>query len=392
METSAFSMAAKLRVTIVGPVYPYRGGISHFTTRLARALEQHGHTVQVVSFRRQYPAWLYPGQSDRDPSQQRLDIVAEYLLDPFFPWTWRQSARHILQFRPDIVVLQWWTTFWAPAFLALARQLNRKGAPASFLIHNVLPHEAGFWDPWVARLVLRQGRAFIALTGQEKQRLLALVPGRPVEVCPLPVFDMFTGQQAPREEARRHLGLPSLLPVVLFFGIVRPYKGLETLLDAIARLRERGLGTRLIVAGEFWEAKDKYLRQIERLGLAEQVRLEDRYIPNEEVARYFSAADVFAAPYTSGTQSGAVKLAMSFGLPVVASQCAADAILAGQPDSRVVITPPGDAQALAQGIEKALEGLGRPGDAGFHHPQQLDESSWAALVAAIERLARRPPG
>jgi glycosyltransferase involved in cell wall biosynthesis len=129
-----------VRLSIVGPVYPYRGGIAHYTMHLARKLIACGHEIQVISFYRQYPAWLYPGESDKDPSDNPMIVPAEYLLAPLLPWTWVKAARRIREFEPDIVVIQWWTTFWAPAFWLLAKWLRNRGLQVIYMIHNVLPN------------------------------------------------------------------------------------------------------------------------------------------------------------------------------------------------------------------------------------------------------------
>jgi D-inositol-3-phosphate glycosyltransferase len=343
-----------MRVTIIGPVYPYRGGIAHYTAQLAQALGVAGHTVHTISFKRQYPAWLYPGASDRDPSQNALQVEADYLLDPLYPWTWVRTSKLIVQQQPDLVVIQWWTTFWAPAYAWLASALRRKGIRVVFIIHNVIPHEARFFDRPLARLALKQGSAYVAQTMREKDRLLALLPGGKVELCTLPVYSMFTGQTIPRAEARKNLGVEENVPLLLFFGIVRAYKGLKVLIEAMAQMSEADQRPVLLVAGEIWEDKDSYRQLIKRLGLEERVRLEDRYVPDEEAAVMFSAADMLVAPYLGGTQSGAAGMALGCGLPMVVSEVVAAGIaLENQRNVRVV--PAGDVQALAEAIRQMLQ-------------------------------------
>jgi glycosyltransferase involved in cell wall biosynthesis len=167
------------------------------------------------------------------------------------------------------------------------------------------------------------------------------------------VYDVFAGQKIPQAEARARLGLPGSGPILLFFGLVRPYKGLACLLDALALLNDLAEPPYLVVAGEFWQAKEAYQQQINRLGLARQVRLDNRYIPNEEVSLYFSAADLFVAPYTGGTQSGSLKLALGFGLPAVASRAIASD-LDEYVDRGVTLVETGDAHSLAAGMRQAL--------------------------------------
>lgn len=373
-----------MSLVMIGPVYPYRGGIAHYTTMLAQAFIKQGAQLHVVSFQRQYPRWLYPGVSDRDPSQNPLKTEAEYLLDPLHPWTWWQTARHIAAWQPKLVIIQWWTTFWAPAFAALAFLLRRQGIKVLFVIHNVMPHEPRPWDRWLARLALRQGHQFLAQTEREEKRLLSLLPQAQITLAPLPVYAMFANQRISAAEARQRLGLPADEPVALFFGIVRPYKGLRFAIKAFAELRARGKTTQLLVAGEFWEDITLYTQLIEKLGLSAQVKIDNRYIPDEEVGLYFSAADIFIAPYVGGTQSAAVKMALGFGLPLVISQSLHSAELADEISRRLYWVDPKNVPALADALERGLqENASTPQPA----PPASGGDEWQALAAVIQTAA-----
>jgi len=380
-QESALQIEAhSMRLTIIGPVFPFRGGIAHHTTLLAKALSESNHQVMVVSFKRQYPAWFYPGQSDRDPSLQPLRVDAEYLVDPIYPWTWLHTAKKIVQFQPQAVIVPWWTTFWAPAFLCLCLLLKRREIAVIFLVHNVIPHETRWWDAWSSRQVFKLGKAFLVQTVRERERLLTLIPQALIAVSPHPIYSMFNQGRLTKHEARNRLGLPLARSILLFFGIVRPYKGLNQLVEALAFLQDWEKDVHLLVAGEFWDDKSGYLDQIQRLGLSSRVTIYDSYIPNEEVGIFFSASDLFVAPYIGGTQSGAVKLALGFGLPAIISDCIIDDILIE--DDRVRIVPAGNPRELATAIEEALQtGLSQP-DNSNTRPHR----SWFELVEAIEHL------
>jgi glycosyltransferase involved in cell wall biosynthesis len=369
-----------MKTVIVGPVYPYRGGIAHHTTLMARSLEAAGHQVTVISFRRQYLAWLYPGKTDRDASQQKLEVPALYLLDPLFPWTWLATAERVIRARPDLVVIQWWTPFWAPAFAVLARRLRRRGIPVTFLIHNVLPHETRVWDRWLGKWALSAGSRFIVQTEKEAGRLRALIPRASFALTPLPIYGMFVGQDAiGQPEARQKLEVPPGARVLLFFGIVRPYKGLRYLLDAMALLMKSGQEYLLLVAGEFWEPVGQYAAQIEALGIADRVKIYNEYIPNEDLPVFFAAANVFVAPYTDGTQSAAAKMALGFDLPVVVTRCLVDETLARRPN--VWVAPERDARALADAVESAFD---KQAGRTTHPP----ENDWDRLVRTIEEVCQ----
>lgn len=368
-----------MKVALIGPVYPYRGGISHFTSMLCRSLLENKHDVLLVSFSRQYPAWLYPGKSDRDPSPDYFKLDADYLLDPINILSWHRTLQHVINFTPNIVVLSWWTTFWAPAYTYLANRLRSHKIPVMYLIHNVLPHEQKVWDSFLAKFALSQGDIHLAQTEQEGQKLKALIPDSNLVVSSHPVYEMFAPSRIPKPDAKKELGIPPDQYVLLFFGIVRPYKGLETLLHAMVDLSTIGIKPNLIVAGEFWQDKSALHGLIERLKLVDQVILEDRYIPDQELPTYFSAADIFVAPYKKGTQSGAVKLALGFNLPIVLSETIADSAILALTDYPVYITPPDDPVELAQTIGTAIENLSNE-----FKPLNAQENGWQAIVNLIE--------
>lgn len=314
-----------MKISLIGPVYPYRGGIAHHTAMLSSALMRANHTVKTVSFRRQYPGWLYPGKSDKDPSQQPIHTPAEFLLDPFSPWTWKKAAEHIIQFQPDQVITQWWTTFWALPFSFLNARLSRAGIKTGYLIHNVIPHEPRAWDRWLAKLALSKAENFIIQTQAESNRLIKLVPNANIELCHIPPFFELAQRVVPPAIARKELNIPENEKVFLFFGFVRPYKGLLLLLEAFKILQEKQPQTRLLIAGEFWDDKSSYLKKIKAMGLSERITIIDQYIPNEELPVIFGAADCLAAPYTGGTQSAVASTGLAFGIPmIVTAQIAAN--------------------------------------------------------------------
>jgi D-inositol-3-phosphate glycosyltransferase len=333
-----------------------------------------------VSFRRQYPNWLYPGRSDKDPSRLVQAFAADFLLDPLCPTTWLQTFLHIKQAQPDIVIMQWWTTFWAPAFAALGYLLRRSHLPLLYLVHNVLQHEPRLGDMQLTRMALQWGQGFITWNANEKANLQRCIPPAQVELCPMPVCTFPTTELLSKQQARERLGIPSRAPIILFFGFIRPYKGLRYLLEAVARLRDAGERFYLIIAGECWENKAIYQKQIEQYGLSNLVRMEDRYIPNEEVGTYFAASDVLVAPYTQETKSAVATLALRFGVPLIISEGVALGLPAGRSEVRVV--PQADPAALAG----AIVSLCRDQSQHAHRLANLNEG-WERLVYLIERFA-----
>ncbi|MGQ9599807.1 MAG: glycosyltransferase [Anaerolineae bacterium] len=373
-----------MKCVLIGPTYPFRGGIAHYTTLLCHELRKR-HQVTLLSFRRQYPAWLFPGRTDRDPSQQVLAVDCERPLDPLLPWTWRTTARRIEELEPDLVLVQWWVPFWAPIWSVILWHVRRRIAGrVLFISHNVLPHEARRWDRWLARQVLGQGDAVIVHSQQDRQALQTLLPAMDVRVAVHPTYEIFAPQALSPSAARRRLGLKEEQRVLLFFGFVRAYKGVRYLIEAVSLLPDH-LDIHLLIVGEFWDDVAPYREQIRASGLEGRVTVIDRYIPNEEVGIYFAAADLVVLPYTEASQSGVAQIAWGAGVPVITTS------VGGLPDviqdgATGLLVPPGDSPALAAAILRYFEeGLSPTFRANIQ--AQKARFSWERLAALIEELA-----
>ena len=288
-------------------------------------------------------------------------MKAEYLINPLNPLTWWKTGRYIQQIHPDLVFIQWWVTFFAPSLATIVWLATKSKISITFLVHNVLPHEERWWDRFLARIALRKGNRFIVHTPKEKERLLRVIPRAVVDIFPLPKFDLFKQYKVPQTEARNLLKVRSDLRTILFFGIVRHYKGLEDLIESVALLKKQGEKFFLIIAGEFWRDVTIYQKKIKDLHLCSQVRIENRYIPNEEVGTYFSAADALIVPYLAGTQSASAALGLGFGLPIIITETVASGLKESYP-GQISIIPAKNPEALARAIQTI--------PANFHAPPQ----------------------
>ena len=377
-----------MRICLIGPTYPYRGGIAHYTTLLARHLRESGeYDVLLISFSRQYPGWLYRGRTDRDPSRRPVQTEAEYLLNPLNPLTWWRTLRRIEQWRPDVVVLPWWVPFWAPVWAVLGRGVRRlPGAPRLlFICHNVLPHEKGTLGQWllpaVVRHTLAPGDGFIVHAQSSAERLEAILPEARFRVTPHPSYAAL-GRD--REKALP-VPVPQDRPLLLFAGFVRPYKGLDVLLEALPSVLARR-SVHLLAAGEFWEDVEGYREQTAALGIADAVTLLDAYLPDEQLAACMAAADVVVLPYRSATQSGVVQLAFGYQRPVITSDV--DGLREAVAHEQTgLLVPPEDPAALAAAINRFFdEDLGDAMRANIQ--AQAGRFSWERLSAALLDLAR----
>lgn len=372
-----------LRITLVGTAHPMRGGLAQFNSALCFALQARGHEVELVSFTRQYPGILFPGKSQFDSSQETHPFPATPMVDSIAPWSWLNAARHIARRRPHGLLFKYWMPFFAPAFGTIARQVKRAcGARVVSILDNVIPHERRPGDIVLTRYFLGAVDGFLAMSRSVAADLDRLRPGAPCELVPHPVYDLF-GERIDKIAARRTLGLPEREPILLFFGFVRDYKGLDLLLDALPSIRKR-LPARLLVLGEFYSGKERTLEQIRRLGLSDVVTLEDGYVPNERVSLYFSAADVVVLPYRSATQSGIVPIAYQLERPVICTDVGglAEVVEHGRTG---LICPPLDVEALAQSVIRFYEeDLEDALVAGIR--EKRIEYSWDRMAQAVERM------
>ena len=368
------------RITLIGPAWPYRGGIAHFQLATTRALAARGHDVDAVTFRRQYPELLFPGKSQFDDGPPPPDQPpAAQVMDPLNPRTWWQTARMV---RGDVAVLMVWMPFFAPMLGVIARRLRRQGVAVLAVVHNAIPHERRPGDRALTRWLLRSCDGLVAMSDQVAADVRGLAPAVPLAVVPHPVYDGF-GEPVPRDQARAALGLPADAPVFLFFGFIRRYKGLDVLLDAWAEVVRQIPDARLVVAGEFYADEDALRQRAAELGGS--VRLDADYIPDERVPLYFGAADAVVQPYRTATQSGVAQIAFHFGRPVITTDVGGLAEIV--PDGVAgLVVPPRDPAALADALIRFVaDGLGPEMEAGV--VAECQRYTWDALALALEGLA-----
>lgn len=362
------------KVVLIGPVLPFRGGIAQHTTRLRGALEEHVD-VHTISFSRLYPASIFPGKSDRDPELAgHEEPHTDYTLDSISPISWRKVARSVIRTEPDLVVIPWWTVFFAPCFGYLASRFRRAGIPVVFMCHNTVEHESAPWKRMFTRAVLGRGSAYVTQTLEDRDNLLEILPRARVVVQPHPIYDQFPPARGTLKRAAT--------TELLFFGFVRPYKGLDVLLEAMALLGDKDV--RLTVAGEVWGDQEVFENQAAELGITDRVEFVTRYLGDAEVAEYFDRSDWVVLPYRSATGTGVVPIAYHYLRPVIVTR------VGGLPD--VVregvtgfVVEPESPRALADAIERATSIPAGTMSAGIEEIKK--EFSWDRLALAVLGVA-----
>lgn len=315
-------------IVIIGPVWPYRpGGMTSFNQRLVREWQDQGHVVKVLNYTVQYPSWFFPGTSQYTAEPSPVGLDAHRVLNTMSPWTWWKSARLIVRWKPDLVLVRYWTPWLAASLGSVMRLMLRMGcsSPRILLADNLLPHEKLPFTGLLNRWILGATDGLVTLSDAVGEQAINFGYRGLRKVLVHPVYDHF-GPALPREEACRRLNLDPDSRYLLFFGLIRPYKGLDLLLKTLASHEfpfwssEQGQMWKLVVAGEFYENPEAYMQIIRDHNLENRVILRTQFIPDNLVGAYFSIAEALVLPYRHATQSGVTQAALHFGLPLVVTR------------------------------------------------------------------------
>lgn len=370
-----------MKIVLIGPVYPYKGGIAHYTSLLCRALRQK-HDVELISYSMQYPRILFR-KEQKDYSNRSFEVSeAKYWINTANPFNWVRVAGKIRKLEPELVIMEWWHPYFAPCYWVLARLLGKY--TKMFICHNVFPHERFPLDRTLTKMTLKQGDKFIVQSNRDKDDLLKIIPDASYVVTPHPTYNAFKMHNLGREEARRKIGVEEKTPMLLFFGFVREYKGLKYLLKAMPTVKAVLPTVQLWVVGDFGDDKDVYLKLIEQNDLAQNVIIEDGYIPDQEVEKYFAATDLVVLPYISATQSGIAQIAYGFEKPVVATN------VGGLPDviedgKTGYIVEKENEKELAEAIIKYFQNINTE-NFTKNIREEAERFSWETMVRRIEQL------
>jgi glycosyltransferase involved in cell wall biosynthesis len=340
-----------MKLAVIGPTYPYKGGISHFTTIFVNQLRKN-NTVDFVTWKIQYPKFLYPVDQKDTTSKKTIETKAAYILNFYNPFSWIKSAFHIRHNRPNKLIMTWVTPVQAPIYIVISLYVKMfSKTKIVYLCHNSLPHEPKFYDKFLTKLAFKFGDEFIAHSDEDKKIIRNLSKNKTVIKAFVPVFeDLNIGKIYNKKTIKNELKLNN--KVLLFFGFIRPYKGLKYLLNAMPDIIKYYPDISLLVVGEFWSKdKEKYIYLVNKLNLNNYVIFIDEYVPNEDVGMYFSVADVTVCPYLSATQSAIVQTAYAFNKPVIATN------VGGLPDVVIpyesgLLVPPKNAKSIAHAVDE----------------------------------------
>jgi len=365
------------KVIIIGPAHPLRGGLATFNHRLAKEFIAMGHDCTLVSFSLQYPSVLFPGKTQYSDEPPPGGIQIDSLINSVNPLNWLRVGRQLKKQEPDIIVVRYWLPFMGPALGTILRQVKKnRHTKIVCIADNIIPHEKRPGDVPFTRYFVKAVDGFITMSEKVLADLRTFTQ-KPATLVQHPLYDNF-GAILPKDQARAHLGLSQTDKIVLFFGFIRKYKGLDLLLKAVAHLRSQIPGLKLLIAGEFYEDAQPYEELIKELGIEDMLILKTNFIADSEVRYYLCAGDVLVQPYKNATQSGVTPLAYYFEKPMIVTNVGGLPALV--PDGKCGIVANPDPESIAGAIKRFYE----LGEIHFipHLRSEKEKYSWSNVVTA----------
>jgi len=372
------------KVVIIGPGHPLRGGLATFNQRLATEFIRNQYDCSIYSFSLQYPSFLFPGKTQytNEPAPKGITIYS--VINSINPFNWIRIGNRLKKEKPDIIVVRYWLPFMGPALGTILRRVRKnKQTKIICIADNIIPHEKRPGDKIFTRYFLKPCDAFITMSEKVMQDLRVFQKDKPAQLIRHPLYDSF-GEIISKEEARNELNINKEDPVILFFGFIRKYKGLDLLLEAMADERIGEKKIKLIVAGEFYEDEKPYRELIDKLNISDRLILRTDFIPDSEVKYYLCAADAVVQPYRNATQSGVTPLAFHFEKPMIVTNVGGLPALVPDGKAGIVVEP--DPKAIAEGILKFYQ----LGESRFVSDLRAEKQkySWENLMNSIVQLAK----
>ena len=373
-----------MHIVLLGTAYPFRGGLATFNERLARQLQAEGHKVEVITFTLQYPSFLFPGKTQYSTEDAPTDLLISQQVNSCNPLNWIKVGHRIRKMQPDLLITCYWMAFFAPCYSIIERIAKRNGKTRTIaLVHNMIPHEPSILDKLFAPFYVRSSDGFVALSESVVQDIDYLDQNnKPKTSYPHPIYDHY-GEQMSKEEACQALNLNPENQYMLFFGLVRAYKGLDLLLDAFGKVKDQLPNLQLIVAGEFYEDEDKYRAQISNNQLTNRVIIKNDFIADADLRKYFGAADLIVQPYKTATQSGVTQVAFHFEKPMLVTNVGGLGEIVHDHKMGYAVEPNADAIAAALTDYYTHS---RQADYTEYLIKQKDNYSWSKLAESFVKI------
>lgn len=374
-----------MKIIILGTAYPYRGGLATFNERLARQFRLEGHEVIIHTFTLQYPSFLFPGKTQYSQEAAPTDLHIQRTLNSCNPFNWIRLGRKLRRERPDMLISCYWMSFMAPAFGMVSRIVSGNGHTRCIaLVHNMLPHEPSLMDKLFSPYFVGSQQGFVALSDSVVRDIDKLDKNhRPKTFSPHPIYDHY-GARLSKLEACASLCIDPEQPYILFFGLVRAYKGLDLLIEAMGLLKRNGQTVpTLIIAGEFYEDELKYRTLIEEQGIQSHIILRNEFIADSELPNYFGAADLIVQPYKSATQSGVTQVAFHFEKPMLVTNVGGLGEIVHNGKMGYAVAP--DPQAIANAINDYFTQHRQEAFTAYLRNEK-SKYDWDKMTAAFTRI------
>jgi glycosyltransferase involved in cell wall biosynthesis len=375
-----------LKIAIIGPAHPLRGGLASYNERLAKQFIDEGNEVTIYTFSLQYPSFIFPGTTQYSTESKPSNLTINVCINSINPFNWIKVGNNLKNEKPDLVIVRYWLPFMGPCLGFILRQIKKnKQTKIVCIADNIIPHEKRFGDKAFTKYFVQPVDAFITMSDKVMTDLKLFAPTKPTQLVAHPLYDNF-GEKVSKEEARLKLGIKNEELILLFFGFIRKYKGLDLLLNAMKIIKNSKFNiqnSKLLIAGEFYEDRKAYDEQIEKLDLQENLILHTDFIPDSKVKYYLCAADVVVQPYKNATQSGVTPLAYHFEKPMIVTNVGGLPSLV--PNNKVGLIAEPNAESIA---EKIIDYFTK-GEAYFlpHLIEEKKKFTWSKMTTSIKQIA-----
>jgi glycosyltransferase involved in cell wall biosynthesis len=376
----------KKKIILIGPAYPYRGGNALFVTHTYESLKNH-FEIKLYNYKLLYPSFLFPGTTQFDKSKEQVfKVPSERVVNSINPFNWFKVAGMLKKENADLVIFDWWHPFFGfchgvISFL-IRRQYKNK---ILFITENVVSHEANFIDKFLTRFGLKFASKFLALSGIVEKEVQQFSKGKKVYRSELPVYDCYNqSEQTDQEMLKKEFGFEEDSLVLLFFGYVRKYKGLDIFIEAFPKILSSNEKVRLLIVGEFYDNPKEYFELIKKLKIEDKVKVINQFVLNEEVGKYYQTADVVILPYRSATQSGILNVAYGFYKPVIVTDVGGLAEFVDEGKTGFIVKP-NSTEAIAEGVQKFLSVKGKVNFTA-HIEERNRKNSFNQLPEVFEKI------